>query len=135
MTIADIKELLRGKVCICREDTGDGENCFKGNPEDIPESMLGEAITSISPMKANLLYIEIKLTDEEVLDMMATPKLEQLVKVPCETVYFVVDNHSKYATVMKRSIQELALYEIEGIDRKGKYWSTKERAEAAKMTE
>lgn len=60
MTIADIKELLCGKVCICREGTGDGENCFKGNPEDIPESMLGGTIVSISPMKANLLYIEIK---------------------------------------------------------------------------
>lgn len=58
LTIADVKDLLRGKVCICREGISDSESFFKGNPEDIPEALLEVKITSISPMKANLIYIE-----------------------------------------------------------------------------
>ena len=56
----------------------------------------------------------------------------RLVKLPCKEVYFIVDiNNPKYAMVMKRSIRELAIYEIEGIDKSGcKYFSTEEKAEA-----
>ena len=56
----------------------------------------------------------------------------KLVKLPCEDVYFIVDiNNPKYAMVMKRSIRELAIYEIEDIDKENcKYFSTKEKAEA-----
>lgn len=37
----------------------------------------------------------------------------------------------KYAAVMKRPIRELAIYEIDGIDKSGcKYFSTKEKAKA-----
>nr|DAF32178.1 MAG TPA: hypothetical protein [Caudoviricetes sp.] len=56
----------------------------------------------------------------------------RLVKLPCKAVYFIVDiNNPKYAAVMKRPIRELAIYEIEGIDKSGcKYFSTKEKAEA-----
>lgn len=52
--------------------------------------------------------------------------------LPCKYVYFIVDiNNPKYAAVMKRPIRELAIYEIEGIDKSGcKYFSTKEKAEA-----
>jgi hypothetical protein len=56
----------------------------------------------------------------------------KLVKLPCEDVYFIVDiNNPKYAMVMKRPIRELAIYEIEDIDKENcKYFSTKEKAEA-----
>lgn len=56
----------------------------------------------------------------------------RLVKLPCKDVYFIVDiNNPKYAMVMKRPIRELAIYEIESIDKENcKYFSTKEKAEA-----
>ena len=56
----------------------------------------------------------------------------KLVKLPCEDVYFIVDiNNPKYAMVMKRPIRELAIYEIEDIDKENrKYFSAKEKAEA-----
>ena len=56
----------------------------------------------------------------------------RLVKLPCKEVYFIVDiNNPKYAMVMKRPIRELAIYEIEDIDKENcKYFSTEEEAEA-----
>lgn len=56
----------------------------------------------------------------------------RLVILPCKYVYFIVDiNNPKYAAVMKRPIRELAIYEIDGIDKSGcKYFSTKEKAKA-----
>lgn len=56
----------------------------------------------------------------------------RLVKLPCKDVYYIVDiNNPKYAMVMKRPIRELAIYEIEDIDKENcKYFSTKEKAEA-----
>lgn len=59
-------------------------------------------------------------------------KQDRLVKLPCKDVYFVIDiNNPKYAMVMKRPIRELAIYEIEDIDKENrKYFSTKEKAEA-----
>lgn len=68
-----------------------------------------------------------KLADYEDLE-----EHGKLVKLPCEDVYFIVDiNNPKYAMVMKRPIRELAIYEIENIDKENcKYFSTKEKAEA-----
>ena len=56
----------------------------------------------------------------------------RLVKLPCKDVYYIVDiNNPKYATVMKRPIRELAIYDIENIDKENcKYFSTEEKAEA-----
>ena len=56
----------------------------------------------------------------------------RLVKLPCKYVYYIVDiNNPKYAMVIKRPIRELAIYEIEDIDKENcKYFSTKEKAEA-----
>lgn len=57
---------------------------------------------------------------------------DRLVKLPCKYVYNIVDiNNPKYAMVMKRTIRELAIYEIEDIDKENcKYFSTEEKAEA-----
>lgn len=52
-----------------------------------------------------------------------------LLKVPCEKVWFIVDKGTKFATVMGQSTKFLYLYELKGIDKDGKYWSTKEKAE------
>lgn len=55
----------------------------------------------------------------------------RLVILPCKYVYYIVDiNNPKYAMVMKRPIRELAIYEIEDIDKENcKYFSTKGKAE------
>lgn len=54
----------------------------------------------------------------------------RLVKLPCKDVYYIVDiNNTKYAMVMKKPIRELAIYEIEDIDKENcKYFSTEEKA-------
>lgn len=54
------------------------------------------------------------------------------IKLPCKDVYFIVDaNNPKYALVMRRPVRELAIYEIESIDKENcKYFSTEEKAEA-----
>ena len=56
----------------------------------------------------------------------------RLVKLPCKDVYYIVDiNNPKYAMVMKRPIRELAIYDIENIDKENcKYFSTEGKAEA-----
>lgn len=56
----------------------------------------------------------------------------RLIELPCKDVYFIVDiNNPKYAMVMKKSIRELAIYEIESIDKENcRYFSTEEKAQA-----
>lgn len=56
----------------------------------------------------------------------------RLVILPCKDVYYIVDiNNPRYAMVTKSPIRELAIYEIENIDKSGcKYFSTEEKAEA-----
>lgn len=56
----------------------------------------------------------------------------RLAVLPYKDVYYIVDiNNPRYAMVMKRPIRELAIYEIEDIDKENcKYFSTKEKAEA-----
>ena len=52
---------------------------------------------------------------------------EMVIKLPCKTVYYVVDNNTKYATIMSKSIKDLTIYEIEEIDNK-RYFSTEDKA-------
>lgn len=68
-----------------------------------------------------------KLADYENLEEQG-----RLIKLPCKDVYFIVDaNNPKYALVMRMSVRELAIYEIESIDKENcKYFSTEEKAEA-----
>lgn len=82
----------------------------------------------IPPRKCKYIDGAIKkLADYEDLE-----EKDRLVKLPCKDVYFIVDiNNPKYAMVMKKSIRELAIYEIDNIDKSGcKYFSTEEKAEA-----
>lgn len=55
----------------------------------------------------------------------------RLVVLPCNTVWFILDQNSPYAMVMPRSIEDLCLHEINKIDKDGRYWSSKEKAEKA----
>ena len=68
-----------------------------------------------------------KLADYEDLEEQG-----RLVKLPCKDVYYIVDiNSPKYAMVMKQPIRELAIYDIENIDKENcKYFSTEGKAEA-----
>lgn len=52
-----------------------------------------------------------------------------LLKLPCKDVFYIVDNGTKYEMVMSKSIDNLNLYEIRGIDKDGYYWSTRKLAE------
>lgn len=76
---------------------------------------------------AYLLAVQKKLKEYEDLEEQG-----RLVKLPCKDVYYIVDiNNPRYAMVMKRPIRELAIYEIEDIDKENcKYFSTEEKAEA-----
>lgn len=69
---------------------------------------------------------------EELKEYQQLEEQGRLIKLHYKDVYFIVDiNNPRYAMVMKRSIRELAIYEIESIDKKNcKYFSTEEKAEA-----
>ena len=41
-----------------------------------------------------------------------------MITYPNDYVYYIVDKNSKYATIMKKNIRDLTIYEIEGIDKK-----------------
>ena len=80
-------------------------------------------------------FKSVLLTNEDVDRYEEYKQLEKqskLIKLPCKDVYFIVDiNNPKYAMVMKKPIRELAIYEIEDIDKENcKYFSTNEKAEA-----
>lgn len=53
-----------------------------------------------------------------------------LLRLPCNEVWFICDKGTKYATVMSKSINDLTVYEIRKIDKDGRYWSSKKKAEA-----
>ena len=54
-----------------------------------------------------------------------------LVVLPCDTVYFICDKGAKDAHVRTKNILDLFVYDINGIDKDGRYWSVKEEAEKA----
>lgn len=74
-----------------------------------------------------ILNLATKLKEYEDLEEQG-----RLVKLPCKDVYYIIDiNNLRYAMVMKSSIRELTIYEIENIDKENcKYFSTEEKAEA-----
>ena len=69
---------------------------------------------------------------EKLADYEDAEEQGRLIKLPCKDVYFIVDaNNLKYALVMRRPVREIAIYEIESIDKENcKYFSTEEKAEA-----
>lgn len=85
----------------------------------------GKEIPTLVDNAEYWLQVYFKLKDYEDLEEQG-----RLVKLPCKDVYFIVDiNNPKYAMVMRKSIRELAIYEIESIDKENcKYFSTEEKA-------
>lgn len=55
----------------------------------------------------------------------------KLVVLPCDTVCFIWNKSSGISHVRTKSILDLSLREILGIDKDGRYWSAKEEAEKA----
>lgn len=53
-----------------------------------------------------------------------------LLRLPCNKVWFICDKGTEYATIMSKDIDDLTGYEVRKIDRDGRYWSTKGKAEA-----
>lgn len=94
--------------------------------------------TKIYDISNELFGLNISRTDKTRMILQKLAEYEdleeqgKLVKLPCKYVYYIVDiNNSRYAMVMKRPIRELAIYEIEDIDKENcKYFSTEEKAEA-----
>lgn len=82
---------------------------------------------------SDVFYVRFgRFFEGEAIDRLAEYEyLEEqgkLLKLPCDTVWFICDKKTKYATIMSKSIRDLAIYEIEGIDKKGYYWSTRDKA-------
>lgn len=101
------------------------------------EQMFGKECLETTPLISSTIkeYWEHKQVAEYLRKLKDYEDLEEqgkLIKLPCKDVYFLVDiNNPRYAMVMKRSIRELAIYEIESIDKENcKYFSTEEKAEA-----
>ncbi len=101
------------------------------------ERVFGKERLKTTPLISSVVkeYWEHKQVAEYLKKFKEYEDLEEqdrLIKLPCKYVYFIVDiNNPKYATIMKKSIRELEIYEIESIDNVGcKYFSTEEEAEA-----
>lgn len=86
----------------------------------------------------NGVYLLKKGEDDEYTKDCAIDKLGRyeteeehglLIHLPCKTVYFIVDKGTEYAMVMQKDIDNLPIYDIRNIDRDGRYWSTREKAE------
>ena len=72
---------------------------------------------------------------QDIIDKLAKYETSEeegrLVVLPCDTVYFICDKGTKYAHVRAKSIFDLLVYDINGIDKDGRYWSVKAEAEKA----
>jgi hypothetical protein len=53
------------------------------------------------------------------------------IEYPNDYVWTIVDKNSKYAMIMSKSIRDLTISDIEGIDSKGYYYSSEEKANEA----
>lgn len=101
------------------------------------EQMVGKERLEATPLNSSVIkeYWEHRQVAEYLRKLKDYENLEEqgrLIELPCKDVYFIVDiNSPRYAMVMKRPIRELAIYEIESIDKENcKYFSTEEKAEA-----
>lgn len=54
------------------------------------------------------------------------------ISYPNDYVYTIVDKNTKWgAMVMRKPVRSLTIFEIEGIDKAGHYYSTEEKANEA----
>lgn len=59
----------------------------------------------------------------------------RIIQLPCDKVWYIVDQGTRFATVMGKNIKDITLYEIEKIDIDGRYWSSEEKAYEKLKTE
>ena len=53
------------------------------------------------------------------------------IEYPNDYVWTIIDKNSKYAMVVPKNVRDLTVYDIEGIDIKGYYYSSEEKANDA----
>ncbi len=88
------------------------------------ERLFGKERLETTPLISSTIkeYWEHRQVAEYLRKLKEYQQLEEqgrLIKLHYKDVYFIVDiNNPRYAAVMKRPIRELAIYEIESIDKK-----------------
>lgn len=99
------------------------ERLTESNPAWIDDELWGNAC---EPDCEEIDAVYRKLKEYEELE-----EQSRLIKLPCKEVYYIVDkNNPIHATIMRKTIRDLTVYEIENIDIDGRYFSTNEAAEA-----
>ena len=104
--------------------TEEGEVLF--HPEDLPDDE-GVTITQLAVAKR---FRALETIAERLANMEQAEEQGLLLRLPCNKVWFICDKGTEYATIMSKDIDDLTGYEVRKIDRDGRYWSTKEKAEA-----
>lgn len=104
--------------------TEDGEVLF--HPEDLPDDE-GVTITQLAVARR---FRALETIAERLANREQAEEQGLLLRLPCNEVWFICDKGTKYATVMSKSINDLTVYEIRKIDKDGRYWSSKKKAEA-----
>lgn len=104
--------------------TEDGEVLF--HPEDFPDDE-GVTITQLAVARR---FRALETIAERLANREQAEEHGLLLRLPCNEVWFICDKGTKYATVMSKSINDLTVYEIRKIDKDGRYWSSKKKAEA-----
>lgn len=92
-------------------------------------SMMWEKVNDLNideSVKKSMKDVLKKLAEYEDLEDQG-----KLLKLPCDTVWFILERNTEHAAVMSKPVRDLTIYEIEGIDKKGYYWSTEELAKDA----
>ena len=117
MVCATTKQLIQEVEQVTERFTNPCRNCC--------ESFNGERYSWLpicEHCKERITYEKCLKTAEEE---------GRMVVLPCDTVYFICDKGTKDAHVRTKSILDLRVYDINGIDKDGRYWSVKEEAEKA----
>ena len=89
----------------------------------------GQCVACIGCIEESNCKVECGAIDdclEKLAEYETAEEDGRLVVLPCGTVYFI---HNK--AIRTKSILDLLLWEIDGIDKGGEHWSTREKAEKA----
>ena len=94
----------------------------------------GQCVACIGCIEESNCKVECGAIDdclEKLAEYETADEERRLVVLPCDTVYFIWNKGSGISHVRAKSILDLFLREILGIDRDGRYWSAREEAEKA----
>ncbi len=79
-------------------------------------------------IKAEIKWLQQKNMDEEDDFKINQSMKNSVFLLPCDKVWYIVDQGTMFATIMRKDIRDLTLYEIDKIDIDGRYWSSEEKA-------